>query len=142
MPKPLRQSIEIPVGDGSISLEVTFKILELVERVYDLRADFVKVVLQSERMIKRSDIAVVMMGWIDSAGVKVDREQVFEDIITAPEKVIRKYVGAIQGAVMYSLREISEDELKKLADGEDIRQDKSDEGEDGGKKNSDSDPTD
>jgi hypothetical protein len=93
-------------------------------------------------MIKRSDIAVVMMGWIDSAGVKVDREQVFEDIITAPEKVIRKYVGAIQGAVMYSLREISEDELKKLADGEDIRQDKSDEGEDGGKKNSDSDPTD
>lgn len=134
MPKPLRQSIELPIGEGSIALEVTFRILEIVERHYDLRAEFVgKFILENDARIKRSDVAKIIMAWLDVIGEKSDREEVFEAVLTASDEKLRKYVGAIQGAIFYSLREITADELKALARGEDIRQ--AEPGEDDGKKN-------
>ena len=133
MPKNLRQAVEIPLGDKTASVDVSFRILEIVERVYDLRADFIKIVLQSERLIKRSDIARVVIGWLEASRAEFDREETLEIIMTAPESDIRKYVGAIQGAIMYSLRECTEEELEALARGEDIRTDEDEEG--GGKKN-------
>ena len=131
MTKPLRQSVSIPIGKSSISVEVTFRILEIVERVYDIRADYVKIALQLDRHIKRTDIANVILGWLDAVGEKVDREEVFEAVMTCNEPTLRKYVGAIQGAIMYSLKDCTEEELQQLAEGKDIRTD----ADDGKKKN-------
>lgn len=131
MTKPLRQSVSIPIGKSSISVEVTFRILEIVERVYDIRADYVKLALQLDKYIKRTDVSNVLLGWLEVVGEKIDREEVFETVMTCEEATLRKYVGAIQGAIMYSLKECTEEELQQLADGKDIRT----EADDGKKKN-------
>lgn len=140
MAKPLRQVIELPIGDDVVPIDVTFRILEVIERHYDLRAEIVgKLVLENDSRIKRTDIARVILGWADAARLDVDREALYESVMTSNDATLRKYVGAIQGALWYSLKEISADEMKKLAAGENIRQpdpEDDDDDEDGGKKKS------
>jgi hypothetical protein len=134
MTKPLRQSIEILVGDSSVAIDVTFRIIEVIERHYDMRAELVgKLILENDARIKRTDVARVMVSWFDAAKVEFPRDDLFEAVLTAPDASLRKYIGAIQGAIWYSLKEITADELKALARGENIRQEGDDAG--GTKKN-------
>jgi hypothetical protein len=127
MGKPLRQSIELPIGESSISIDITFRVIEIIERHYDLRAEFVgKFILENDTRIKRTDVAKVIVAWIDAAGANVDREEMYEAVLTAPDPILRRYVGAIQGALWYSLKEISAEEVKTLARGENIREGKTD----------------
>lgn len=124
MPKPLRQTIEIPVAGETYAVDVTFRIIEIVERVYERRADIVGIMLQNELEILRSDVAKVIAEWLKAARIDHDRDEVYQAVLTAPAPDLRVYVGCIAGAIYYSLKEIDADELKKAARGESLEPEK------------------
>lgn len=121
----LRKTITLPVGDDEFEIDVDFRVLEIIERVYDMRAEYVAGLLEQDHRIRRSQVAEVVLGWLSQrsdALVGRRRLDVLEEITTAPEEVLRRYVGAIQGAILFSLKRLSEEDLEKLARGEDLAQ--------------------
>lgn len=124
--KPLRQQIEIPIGEKRYVVDVTFRILELVERYFSevhgvaVRADAVFYLLQDDASIRRTDVATVIANWLAAERIDHDRAEVYEAVITADVETLRVYVGCIVGAIGYSLKRITLDDLKRAARGEDL----------------------
>lgn len=119
----LRHAITLPLGDDEVELDVDFRLLALIERGFDMRAEYVAGLLELDHRIRRSQVADVIVAWIAErtdalAGRR--RIDVLEEITTAPEETFRRYVGALQGAIQFSLRKITDEELEKLSRGEDL----------------------
>ena len=115
--KPLRKTLELPIFDDTVEVDVDFRLIETVERVFGTVADIVA----GDTLVhnpRRYQIAEVIASWVRSREHK--RKDVHEHVITAPPERLQVYIGAIQGAVLYSLSYVSEDELDKLARGEDL----------------------
>lgn len=124
--KPLRQQIDIPIGEKRYVVDVTFRILEIVERYYSevhgvaVRADAVFYLLQDDASIRRIDVATVIANWLAAERVDHDRAEVYEAVITADTDRLRVYVGCIVGAIGYSMKRITLEDLKRAAAGEDV----------------------
>lgn len=121
MQKPIRANITLPLYDEEYTIEVNWNVVELVERNFGVIADLVPEMLVTKPM--RFQVADVIVEWL--AGVQKDykRREIREAVITSDHDTLQKYVGAIQGAVLYTLRHISEDELQKLTAGQDLEDD-------------------
>lgn len=135
----LRKTITLPVGDDEFEIDVDFRVLEIIERVYDMRAEYVAGLLEQDHRIRRTQVAEIILGWLSQrsdALVGRRRLDVLEEVTTASEEVLRRYVGAIQGAILFSLKRLSEEDLEKLSRGEDLGAPK----QDGAEKKSDSPP--
>lgn len=137
MAKPLRQTLELTIGEETVSLDVTWRIIEVIESVFErhpelpaARAEYIcKLLLEDEMRVRRTDIARVIADWVRVSGVDVRMtwSQIREYVVIASVAEMRQYVGAIQGAMFYALKEITADELKQLAEGRDLSQGASDE---------------
>lgn len=137
----LRKTISLPVGDDEFEIDVDFRVLEIIERVYDMRAEYVAGLLEVDHRIRRSQVAEVILGWLSQrsdALVGRRRLDLLEEITTASEAVLRRYVGAIQGAILFSLKQLSDEDLEKLARGEDLAP--TEQGDDAEKKTDDDSP--
>lgn len=127
MAKPLKQVLELEVGENRLAVDVTFRVLEVVERVYNMRAELVaRDIYQYDRAIKRTQLASCIVEWFRVEGVDHNRMDVYESVMTATTEELRRYVGAVQGAIAYSLKEITAEELKQLAGGKDLSDDDDD----------------
>ena len=122
MAKQLRKTLEIPLPDGdTAAVDVNFRIIEIVERVYNSSADVVASVdLASPRSMLRSKIAAVIVDWLTTTEVDFKRSELREHIITAEPKLLNVYSGCIQAAVLYSLKYIDEEQFDLLSKGKDL----------------------
>lgn len=126
MRKDIRKTIDVPLFGDSVPVDVTFKIIEIVERVYGQTADLVaSTLLTDPRQTLRHKVADVIVAWVgnrESLG-EYSRTELRGEIMTAPVDVFRVYVGAIQAAVLYSLRYVTEQQFDQLSRGEDLTDD-------------------
>lgn len=125
--KPLRGSVEIPIQDDELSIDINWRVIEQVERVFGVLADLVA----SEVLVRnptRHKVAEVIALWCSGHGMR--RRDIIEEVMTADADDLQRYIGAIQGAVLYVLRHIDRDQMRKLAAGEDLDDGDDEEGED------------
>lgn len=122
MGKPIRKTIDLPLYDDEVSIDVTFEILEIVERVYEMRAEYVAARLQPQHpvAILRKDVAAVAVGWLTPRVLSHTRQEIREYVMTANAETLNRYIGAIQAAILYSLKEISDEEFEALSKGQDL----------------------
>lgn len=99
---------------------VDFRIIEIIERVFDANAEMiVSITLANPVKVRRTQIADVIAEWLSLDG-QYKRREVREYVITAPAENIRQYVGCIQAAVLWSLAYIDDDQFTTLTKGEDL----------------------
>src|SRR5690606_16327403 len=122
MAKQLRKTLEIPLPDGEVAVvDVNFRIIEIVERIYDTNADVVASVnLASPAKMLRSKIAAVIVEWLSTVETDFKRSEIREYVMTAEPKLLNVYSGCIQAAVLYSLKYINDEEFKQLSSGKDL----------------------
>lgn len=120
--KQMKKTLDLPLPDGdSLTMEVTFRIIEIVERVYNQNADLVvSIDLATPSRMLRSKIADVIAEWVGTRHTNFKRSEIREFVITRPPDELNVYAGCIQAAVMYSLKYINDDEFAKLTRGEDL----------------------
>lgn len=122
MSKQMKKTLELPLPDGDVlTMEVTFRIIEIVERVYQRNADMVvSIDLANPQLMLRSKIADVIAEWISMRHTEWKRSEIREWVITRPPLELNVYAGCIQAAVMYSLKYIDDAQFAKLIRGEDL----------------------
>jgi len=122
MANQMKKTLELPLPDGeTLTMEVTFRIIEIVERVYQKNADMVvSVDLASPIHMLRSKIADVISEWVATRQTNFKRSEIREFVITRQPMDLNVYAGCIQAAVMYSLKYIDDDQFAKLTRGEDL----------------------
>lgn len=120
--RQLKKTVEIPLPNGEeCVLNVDFRIIEVVERVYNQNADLVvSIDLATPSRMLRSKIAAVIVDWLSIKDTGFKRSEIKEFVITADPQLLNIYSGCIQAAVLYSLKYIGEDEFDKLKKGQDL----------------------
>lgn len=118
----MKKTLELPLPDGdSITMDVNFRIIEIVERVYQRNADLVvSVDLASPQLMLRSKIAEVIADWVALRQTTYKRSEIKEHVMTRQPNELNVYAGCIQAAVMYSLKYIDDDQFAMLTRGEDL----------------------
>lgn len=128
MGKQLRKTLEVPIFDEPVLVDVSFRIIEVVERIYSTNADMVSVDLGNPVRVQRHKVAAVMAEWLRGREKELghSRAEIIEHVTTAPPDRLNVYVGSIQGAILYSLKYINDDQLAALSRGEDLPDDDDD----------------
>lgn len=120
MAQPIRKSLSIPVGEIEVEVPITFEVIEIVERAYGLRAEYVASRLERPTQVLRHQVAEVITDWVSRRRPELSRMEIRGEVISASPAVLGRYVGCIQAAVLYTLKEIDGDEADTLAQGKDL----------------------
>lgn len=115
--KNIRETLEVEVCGETVSLDISWRIIEIVERTFGAVADLVA----SETLVNtptRYQVAEVISEWVKDRSLP--KSKVRESVMMASQEALQSYIGAIQGAVLYSLSYIDEDQLDTLTGGEDL----------------------
>ena len=117
---PIKKTLKVPLLDEEVAVPVTFQVIEVVERVWDCNADLIVAqVLTNPRRVQRRKVAETIVEWAFEH-TEIPRSKIREYVITAPASLINVYAGLIQGAVLYALHYIDDEQLAALAKGEDL----------------------
>lgn len=130
MASAIRKSITLNLsGDGfaeEITVDVTWQILEKVERVYATGAESVAAIHLADPMrVQRHQLARVIALWVQGK-TKLNNDQIHEAVLTAPFDQIIRLAGKIQAAVLWSVRgadgkpQITDFQFDELSEGRDI----------------------
>lgn len=107
----LRKHIEVPLPNGEIiGIDVTMRVIEIIERVWDESVDAViSRFSSSSASIKRSLVAETVAQWITpGAAPNTSRREIKEAIMRADAEMFGSYAGLVYAAAMYSARYIEE----------------------------------
>lgn len=120
--RQLKKTVEIPLPNGEeCPVIVDFRIIEVVERVYNQNADLVvSIDLATPSRMLRSKIAAVIVEWLSVKETGFKRSEIKEYVMTADPDLLNVYSGCIQAAVLYSLKYIGDEEFDKLKKGKDL----------------------
>ncbi len=99
----LKKSVYFNVCGEEICLDVTWHMLEKVERVYGMPVDVVPFYLQDSIRVPRSKVADIVSLWVQEK-TKLTRDQIKEHFFTCPQVDYIKDIGKIQACVLWSLR--------------------------------------
>lgn len=131
MSKQLRKTIVIPFTtdskDEEVIINVSWDILEKVERVYGTSAEYVAAqILVNLAHVQRHKIAQVLQLWCQGKNDNLKQVDIAEAVQTSSQKQFYIYVGMVQAAVLWSIRGpegnplITDQEFDLLIAGEDI----------------------
>lgn len=115
----LRTTVTVCLFGEEYEFDVDFRIIEIVERVYDANVDLCAHVYLATNP-KLSQVAEIMHQWLRIKTNKHKRDDVKGEIYGMDREDLQKVIGAIQGACAYMRKQIGDDELKKLANGQDL----------------------
>lgn len=120
--RQLKKTLDIPLPNGeTATLIVDFRIIEIVERVYNQNADLVASVdLASPTRMLRSKIAATIVEWLATKETGYKRSEIKEFVLTSAPSQLNVFSGCIQAAVLYSLKYIDDEQFDKLSRGEDL----------------------
>lgn len=140
--KPLRKQIEVFVGDRSVMLNVDMRVIEIVESVYDTNVDVVATqILTIPAYNQLTKLASVVQQWLLPGHFQqlgLSRQDVKSVIYGASPNEIAKLTGCIQAACLYARNYITDEQMERLARGEDLEPEQppqqDDDGDNDGKK--------
>lgn len=114
---PLLKTITFEVAGHEISGPVDFRMLEIVETVFDVSADMVvSVHLVTAAKIKRTSVARAVAEWLSpNLPDGMTKSELMRHIATLPPKDFGVVSGKLQHAIAYSLQYISEVDFDKIA---------------------------
>lgn len=115
--KTLRKSILLTVLEEEVSVDVDFRLLELLERVFDAGSvDRVVPLLVDPTSVPRSKVADVIADLLmRKASNKLTRSEIREDVITSDlPTVYSGNVAALFAAACYALKQVGSDEFDKI----------------------------
>lgn len=121
----LKKTVYFAINGEEIALDVTWDLLEKVERVYSLPCDLVPYILQEAARVPRSKVAEVVALWVQGK-TKQTKDEIKEFYFTCPQIQYIKDIGKIQAALLWSLRNedgtptISDKAFDALVNGQDI----------------------
>lgn len=121
----LKKTVYFLINGEEIALDVTWDLLEKVERVYSLPCDLVPYILQEAARVPRGKVAEVVSLWVQGK-TKQTKDEIKEFYFTCPQIQYIKDIGKIQAALLWSLRNedgtptISDKAFDALANGQDI----------------------
>lgn len=142
--RQIKKTLEIPIEDEVYDTPITFALLEVVERVFEVPADEVPRLLTPYFAFaphlggnpQRSKVAEIIAGWItESTGCELSRNCIREVVgFSLPDRY-NVYVGCIQGALLFAWKRIDEEQLNTLSKGESLEsvEDENDKEDDEGK---------
>lgn len=115
--KNIRETLEVEVCGETVSLDIDWRVIEIVERTFGAVADLVA----SDTLVHtptRYQVAEVISEWVKDR--TLPKSKVRESVMLAGQEALQTYIGAIQGAVLYSLSYIDEEQLDALTQGKDL----------------------
>lgn len=98
-----RIDLEVVIGGTThtAQIDVTFRVLEIVESVFNMNADWVASrVLTSPQLLKYTKIAEVIADWV-SPHIDERRGRIVEAVLAADRERMSSYVTAIQAACLF-----------------------------------------
>jgi hypothetical protein len=124
----LRKTIELPVFDEHVTLDVTWRLSQIVESTYNMSALHVATnILTSTVYIQRRHVAEIIAQWVSLKKAKWTRSALLEHVHTCSPSRLAVYIGCIQAVVLYTIqsdegdrRLISEDSFDLLSQGKDL----------------------
>lgn len=129
----MKKQFTLDIGDEEIILECNFRQLEIIERVYEMNADYVVLsLLQDSRNMLRSKISEVISLWCAGKSLHYKQSDIRELVTLAPVENFKIYIAAMQAVVLFTTRQITEPQFDTLLNGEDLilDDDKNEDGED------------
>lgn len=117
--QPLRKTITIPLpteGAESVTIDITMRSLEVIERVWNKGLDSVIVELSSAGSIRRYMIADVIAQWVPFGSSKLTSNQIKEAVALAPAEQFSMYAGLVLTVASYALHYVSDEDFKKATD--------------------------
>lgn len=109
MGKPLRKQITLEVLGEEIRLDVTHRVIAVLEEVYDQSLDYViQWELAVPMRVKRSKVAEAIATWISVAGKFPDgmkRREVLDYVMGSDSEELNRFIGALQAAALYCTRD-------------------------------------
>jgi len=115
----LKTTVVVRLFDEEFEFDVDFRIIEIVERVFDSNVDLCAHVYLATNP-KLTQVAEIVYQWLRLKSNQHSRDAVKGEIYGMAREDLQKVVGAIQGACAFMRKQVGEDELKKLADGKDL----------------------
>jgi len=122
----IRETLEVEVAGETVSLDIDWRVIEIVERTFGAVADLVA----TDTLVNaptRHQIADVISEWVKSR--EMPKSKIRESVMLASQELLQSYIGAIQGAILYSLSYITEEQLDTLTGGDDLDGEESEEGQ-------------
>jgi hypothetical protein len=121
----LKKTIFFNIADEQTSIDVTWSVLEKVERVYNLPCDLVPYMMQDATRVPRSKVADIVTLLLQDK-TKKTREEVKEFYFSCSQKAYIRDIGKIQAAILWALRDdnnqpmISDAAFEALVNGRDL----------------------
>ena len=115
MSQPLRKTILIPLPDEAepVSVDITMRSLEVIERVWNKGLDSVIVELSNAATVKRYLIADVIAQWVPLGSSKFTSSAIKEAVMLAPAEKFSMYAGLVLLVASYALHYVGEDDFKR-----------------------------
>ncbi len=101
--KALKKTLVIPLLDDDVIVDVDFRVIEIVERVFDMSADAVILLLNDTRRVQRNKIADVITGWLAFKDLGMKRREIREHVISASPEALSVYVTSVYAALLFTL---------------------------------------
>lgn len=129
MAKPLRKSVSFELLGEEVRVDLNFRVIQVLERVYDANLDHVIAFeLAIPARVKRSKVAEAIADWLETQGIDRDwkRREVLEHVMGAPVEQLNKYIGCLQAAALFCLRgpdglpQIDDEGIALLMEGKDL----------------------
>lgn len=130
MKAQLRKTIVLPITtfekSDEVIINVSWDILEKVERIYGTSAEYVATqILANIFHVQRHKISQVLQAWCQGK-TELKQVEIAEAVQTASQEQFIQYIGMIQAAILWSIRGpdglplISDENFDKLIAGQDL----------------------
>jgi len=115
--QPLRKTIKLPLPNGEeVSIDITFRQLEVIERVWNKGLDAVIVELSSAGTIRRYLIADVIAQWVPLGSSGLSSVAIKEAVMLSPPEKFSMYAAMVLTVASYALSYIKDDDFMKATD--------------------------
>src|SRR5688572_1193964 len=103
--RDLKRTLTFPILDQEVTVDVDFRVIETVERVFDMNADAVVALFSDAdgRRVQRNKVADVIVGWLAFKDLGIKRRDIREAVITALPDLMRLYTTSIYAALLFVL---------------------------------------
>ena len=104
--KALKRTLTLPIFDQEVVVDVDFRVIEVVERTFDMSADAVIAMFGDTRRVQRHKVADVIVGWLAFHDLGAKRRDIREFVMRSSPDHLTLYVSSIYAALLFTLRRL------------------------------------
>lgn len=99
----LKKTLVLPVLDQEVAVDVDFRVIEIVERTFELSADAVITLLNDSRRVQRNKVADIVVSWLEYRELGLKRREIREYVMRAAPELLAVYVTSIYASLLFML---------------------------------------